>query len=303
MPNGDDALVWRPGGDVVATVDSVVEGVDWMPDLTPAEAIGHRAAAVNLSDLAAMGAAPRHLLLAIEAPPQLAADVLVRAARGMAALADAHGCAVAGGDFGLSPGPLRLTVTALGEVRGPPLRRDTAKPRDKVWLVGEVGMAALGLQWLRVNRQLPPGDHWALPFVHAHLWPQPLVGAGRALQALARDGARVGCIDLSDGLGLDAGRVARASGVGMVLEMAAPAWPAEALAFCAEQRLTVPELCGTGGDDYALLVIAEPSVDIAAALPGHLVRAIGVCTVGPAGTAVVSIGGVVVAGKGYLHGG
>ncbi len=302
--NGDDALVWQPRGQVVATVDSVVQGVDWLPDLTPPEAIGHRAAAVNLSDLAAMGAAPRHLLLAVEAPPDLSAELLVRAARGLATLADRYGCAVAGGDLGLSPGPLRLTVTALGELEGPALLRSAARPGDAVWLIGDVGSAALGLAWLAEERRVPDCDHWAAPFVRAHLWPQPRVAEGLALQRLAQDGQRLGCIDVSDGLALDVGRIASASRLGVVIDMILPPWPTPALHWCADHGLVPSELCGSGGDDYALVVVTHPNLDLAGVLSGSFtVQRIGRCTVGPAGTAFVVIGGAVVAGKGYLHDG
>ncbi len=321
--NGDDALVWRPEGDVVATVDAVVEGTDWLAAVTPAEAIGHRAAAVNLSDLAAMGAQPRHLLLAVEAPPSLPADVLVRAARGLAALADRWSCAVAGGDLGLVDGPLRLTVTALGQLQGPALRRTAARPGDAVWLVGAVGLAALGLEVVRRGGAgldagtglgggtgLEGGAAWARTAVQAHLWPQPQVDAGRILQTLAAQGHRLACIDVSDGLALDAGRLAAASQVGMVLTLPPLPWPDEALAFCARHGLVAAELAGSGGDDYALLVCAPRDLDLAAAIaqrwprqtPPPAVERVGQVTVGPAGKVMTVIGDHVVSGSGWLHG-
>lgn len=305
--NGDDALVWRPDGDVVATVDSIVEGTDWLADRTPPEAIGHRAAAVNLSDLAAMGATPRHLLLAIEAPARLPADVLVRAARGLAALADRWGCTVAGGDFGLVDGPLRCTVTALGSLRGPPLRRDRARPGDTVWVIGSLGEAALGLEVLRRGDQQLA---WAAAAVAAHMRPQPQVDAGILLQALAATGERLACIDVSDGCVLDAGRVAAASQVGMVLELPAPSWPPAAEAWCAMHGVQPAALIGNGGDDYALLVCAAASCDLAAWLQMHWplstpappIARIGRVTVGPAGKVFATVGDHVVSGGGWLHG-
>lgn len=301
--NGDDALVWQPQGRVVATVDSVVAGVDWLPKLTPPKAIGHRAAAVNLSDLAAMGAQPRVLLLAVEAPADLPSDILMGAAQGLAALCDQHGCAVRGGDFGLSPGPLRLTVTALGEIDGPALLRSVAKPADRLWLVGEVGRAAAGLQWLQRHGQLPPPDHWAFALAQAHLWPQPQLAAGAALQKLAALGHRIGCIDVSDGLCADAARLAAASRCGAHLDLPLPAWCAKVPdGEGSAQQLA--DLCGNGGDDYALLVSAPADLDLAAALDGVAGAArCGQMTVGPAGKVFASVGGQVVAGKGFFHGG
>ena len=303
--NGDDGLVWQPRAQVVATVDSVVAGGDWLPELTPAEAIGHRAAAVNLSDLAAMGAQPRVLLVAIDAPAALPADVLVRAARQLALTADRFGCAVHGGDYGLADGPLRLTVTALGEVVGQALLRSSARAGDAVWLVGAIGQAALGLSWLRSHGQLPAADHWAQPFVAAHLFPQPLVHAGLKLQQQAAHGVRISAIDVSDGLVADAQRIARASRVGMVLEVAAPDWPDYAYDFAQQCGETAAHWCGTGGDDYALVVSAPPDFDLPTAVAecGASVQRIGRCTVGPAGAVFATVGGEVVSGKGYVHGG
>ncbi len=303
VANGDDALVWQPLGRVVATVDSVVQGVDWLTDVTPPEAIGHRAAAVNLSDLAAMGARPRLLLLAIEAPAELSSEVLLRAARQLAAVAQAHACSVQGGDFGLSPGPLRLTVTALGELDGPALRRDVARPGDAVWLVGEIGQAAAGLAFLKRAGAMPdPGDP-AADWVAAHLYPQPLVAAGRALQAAAASGIRLGAIDVSDGLCADAGRVATASRIGMTLTLPLPGWADAAAELASAHGTSVGAWVGAGGDDYALLVTAPPDFDVRGSIPGDTVCGlIGRCTVGPAGKVFATVGDQVVAGRGYFHG-
>lgn len=304
VANGDDALVWQPQGQVVATVDSVVQGVDWLDGVTPAEAIGHRAAAVNLSDLAAMGARPQVLLLAVECPGSTSSALLVRAARGLAALAERHGSSVQGGDVGVSEGPLRLTVTALGDLQGPALLRAATRPGDQLWLIGKVGWAGLGLAWLRAHGTLPEPGHWAEPFVQAHLWPQPLVGAGRALQALAAAGQRIGCIDISDGLGLDASRLARASGVGAVLELPAPQWPPQALQWLSQAGLAAEDLCASGGDDYALLVSAPPDVDLVQALGDRCgpVALVGVAVIGPKGKVHLSVGGVAARTSGWLHG-
>lgn len=300
--NGDDALVWLPRGACVATVDSVTEGVDWLPGLTPPEAIGHRAGAVNLSDLAAMGAAPVHLLLALELPPETPSDAVLRSARGLAELAQRFGCRVSGGDLGFSAGPQRWSVTALGELQGPPLRRDRARPGDRLWLIGTVGAAAVGLAWLQRTGAVPAPGHWAAPFVEAHWRPQPQIAAGRALQALAARGQRLACLDVSDGLVLDATRLCAASRVGAVLELPAPDWPDGALAWLAEQQISPAECCGAGGDDYALLVAAPSDLDLASLELGTPCRPVGQVTVGPSGKVFASVGGQVVSGAGWLHG-
>lgn len=302
VDNGDDALVWLPRGACVATVDSVTEGVDWLPGLTPDEAIGHRAAAVNLSDLAAMGARPRHLLVALELPKDAPSDQVLRAAQGLAALALRSGCRVSGGDLGFSPGPQRWSVTALGDLQGLALRRDQARPGDHLWLIGDVGRAALGLAWLQHHRQRPPHGHWAEPFVAAHWRPEPLNAAGLALQALHDQGMRLACIDISDGLALDAARLCQASRAGAVLQLPAPNWPPEALQWAQELRISPAECCGAGGDDYALLVAAPADVELGS-LPGlGGAQRVGEVVVGPVGKVFVTVGGQVVAGAGWLHG-
>ena len=252
--NGDDAAVWQPDGPVVATVDSVVAGIDWLVDRTPPAAIGHRAAAVNLSDLAAMGAQPQILLLALELPGDQDVDDLLTAARGLRSLADKHGAVVAGGDFGISPGPARWTVTALGTLHGEPMRRDRVQPGDAMWLIGNVGQAALGLAALRLGADQPA-------LIAAHLWPQPLVQAGLRLQQL---GVRA-ALDVSDGLGLDAQRLAQASGVDLHLRLPRPTWlTADLQRWLDAARLDWRLACAQGGDDYALLCAAPQGLDLSA---------------------------------------
>lgn len=310
LPNGDDAACWQAHGPVAATVDSVVAGVDWLPGRTPARAIGHRAAAVNLSDLAAVGAQPRALLLALELPPDQDLDELLAAAEGLAALADRFGCSVVGGDVGLSSGPARWTVTALGDLVGPPLRRDAARPGDRLWLVGEVGLAGLGLDLLRQNLSHPA----TAPLVERHLWPIPRVEAGLRL---ARAGVRLAALDVSDGLGLDAQRLAQASGVALALEVPAEAGPdpaarqaCEDLAHRTGAGLDWRAAMASGGDDYALLVAAPPELDVAAWLaadpdapksPETHCWPVGRVLAGPPGTVTLQIAGQPVAGGGWLH--
>ena len=285
--NGDDAAVWQPDGPVVATIDSVVAGVDWLIGLMPAAAIGHRAAAVNLSDLAAMGAQPRVLLLALELPPDADVDELLAAARGLRALADQHDAAVVGGDFGISPGPARWTVTALGTLRGEPMRRDRVQPGDAVWLVGAVGQAALGLAALRAGDDQPQ-------LIAAHVWPQPRVAAGLRLQAL---GVRA-AIDVSDGLGLDAQRLAQASRVDLHLDVPRPGWVTAALeTWLTTRGLDWRAACAAGGDDYALLCAAPTRIDLTelgATRIGH-------ATAG-SGQVALRIDGRLAQGGGFRHG-
>ncbi len=306
---GDDAAVVESQGALALCVDSIEAGCDWLPDRTPPEAIGHRAAAVNLSDLAAMGAAPQWLLVALRLDPNDEVSAIERAAAGMQALAVAHGTRVIGGDLDIGVGPQRWTVTAAGSLVGSPMCRDAARPGDLIWLIGEVGRAAIGLQWLTrepsdasERRSWPPSvDDPA----YAHLAPQPLVAAGCALAA---SGARVATIDVSDGLWLDAERLARASAVDLELDVSRPRWLGGALTtWCARRQIDWRAACAAGGDDYALLVAAEASLDVAAVVAATgcvtAVQAIGHARTG-GGDVRLRIAGEVpqVAQRGHLYG-
>lgn len=258
---GDDAAIVRVDGDLVATVDAITAGVDWLPDRTPRRAIGHRAAAVNLSDLAAMGAKPAHLLLALELPAELQLHDLEASLEGLRQLAAAHEVTVIGGDLGIGEGPERWTVTALGHIDcSQPLLRSAAAPGHQLWLIGVTGAAHIGLMALRHDR-VTAGLQGC---IDAHLWPVPQCAAG---QLLARCGETVAAIDISDGLWLDASRMAKASGVVLHLQLGAPTWLSGPVRdFCHEAELDWRRACASGGDDYALLVSCPEGLDLNAML-------------------------------------
>ncbi len=301
---GDDGAILNPGTPVVATVDSIVAGTDWLPDRTPRASIGHRAVAINLSDLAAMGARPTWLLLALELPPDLPLDDLETSLQRAAELAQAHGATVVGGDVGIGEGTERWTVTALGSLIGRATLRSAAGPGDRLWLVGEVGAAAVGLAALRVGASLAGLRRC----VDAHLEPRPQVEAGCALAASPH---KLAAIDVSDGLWLDGSRLARASDVGLRVELPRPDWLSdEVAAFCQHEHIDWRLACAGGGDDYALLVSAPPDVELDAFLQAQLpdkvrpkVTRAGRVVPAAAGV-VVSIDGQELTGspQGYEHG-
>ncbi len=285
---GDDAAVLATAGALVATVDSVVAGIDWLPRKTPRRAVGHRAVAVNLSDLAAMGARPAHLLLALELPDALPLHALLSSVEGALALADEHGAAVVGGDIGMGVGPERWAVTAMGTMQGEPLLRSAARPGDRLWLVGQVGAASVGLAAL-IDEVAPAGLQTC---IDAHLWPRPQVGAGLAL---AGCGQRVAAMDVSDGLWLDGSRLAAASGVGLKMTLPEPTWlTAEVDAFCRDAGLDWRRACASGGDDYALLVAAPDGLDVAAVV-GTRAEPVGQVNAS-AGQVLMSIAGLPLSG-------
>jgi len=237
---GDDAALLRTGaGLMAACCDTLVEDIHFPGDIPP-EALGHRVLAVNLSDLAAVGARPAWALLSLTLPEQ-DAQWLERFSAGFKALADRHGVALVGGDT--THGPLSVSVTALGAVPGDHgLRRGGARPGDGVWVTGTLGDAALGLElWLERDEATPlTGDP---AYLAGRLFrPEPRVAAGEAL--LGRASA---AIDVSDGMAGDLSRILRESGVGATLEL--EALP-RSQAFI-DERGELRHLLH-GGDDYEL---------------------------------------------------
>ena len=282
---GDDAAVVEPERNrvEVLAVDAIVEGVHFDRAFVPPDAIGHRALAVNLSDLAAMGAVPRLALLSMVVPPAFPLADFDAVAAGFAALAARHAIHLVGGNLTRSPGPLMIDVTVAGTVkRRQALTRGGAKPGDDLYVTGCVGSAAAGLAVLRevfsrqssvvsqqslvarLSRQtgdsrLAAGDlglttdDWRL--VTAFLRPDPRVRMGLLV---SRNRAATACMDLSDGLADAAHQMAKASGVGVAIDAAAlPIDPAARAAFEARGLDAVTEAL-TGGDDYELLFAVRP---------------------------------------------
>jgi thiamine-monophosphate kinase len=250
---GDDAAVVEPERNrvEVLTVDALVDGVHFDRGFVPADAIGHRALAVNLSDLAAMGATPRLALLAMALPADLAIADFEAIADGLGTLAAHHRVQVVGGNLTRTPGPLAIDVTAVGTVkRRQALTRAGARPGDAVYVSGSLGAAAAGLAQLRAAAGAPDAGLTA-----AYWRPQPRVRLGLML---SRNRAASACIDLSDGLGDGAHRLAEASGVGVAIDAdALPIDPAARAWFetCGQDPI-VAAICG--GDDYELLFTVRP---------------------------------------------
>jgi thiamine-monophosphate kinase len=283
---GDDAALLRPpvGEDLVAAIDTLVAGVHFPPDAAPGS-IGHRALAVNLSDLAAMGARPAWALLALTLPKP---DELWLEgfALGFGALARAHDVALVGGDT--TKGPLCITVQLLGHVpHSSALRRSGARPGDALFLSGTVGDAAAGL--LLEQGRLALEDMAAAKELRARFaFPIPRVALGERLRGHAS-----ACIDVSDGLLGDAAKLGAASGCGVQIEFEElPVSPALLRAVGAERAR---HLALTGGDDYELCFSVPPArvEELERALPRERwdYRRIG--TLRDAADAVVTRGGTV----------
>lgn len=272
---GDDAAVVEPEKNrlEVLTVDAVVDGIHFDRRCTPPDAIGHRALAVNLSDLAAMGAEPRMALLSLALPDDLPVPDFDAMIGGVAALAAVHRLHVVGGNLTRSPGPLMLDITAIGSVkRRQVLTRKGARPGDHVYVTGSIGAAAAGLEMLRANRT-------DSPCVRRYLRPEPRVRAG---VLLARNRAATACMDLSDGLADGVRQIAAASGVGICIEADAVPIEEEARRWFDAQGGDAVARAIAGGDDYELVFTARPSRTgrLASAVRhgGVSIAKIGVCT-------------------------
>ncbi len=250
---GDDAAVVEPARNRldVLSVDALVEGVHFDRRFTPPDAIGHRALAVNLSDLAAMGAEPRLALLSLALPSAFPLDDFDEMIGGFARLAARHRLHLAGGNLTRSPGPLVVDVTVSGTVK--PRRAITragARPGDRLYVTGALGAGAAGLEMLRAGE--PAAEEGPTAW---YLRPQPRVRVGALL---GRNRAVSAGLDLSDGLADGVRRLAAASGVGILLDGdALPIDPAARAWF--ERQGDPIERAIAGGDDYELLVAVPPA--------------------------------------------
>ncbi len=243
---GDDAALLQvpPGRQLAVTVDTLVAGVHF-PHETDAVSIGHKSLAVNLSDLAAMGAEPAWVTLALTLP-QADEDWLAGFSHGFLELAEACGVSLVGGDT--TRGPLSITVQASGFVPdGLALRRSGARPGDALCVTGSLGDAGLGLAWLLGERTLPPKVGQA---VRERLdRPAPRIAAGLALRGLAS-----AAIDISDGLAADLRHILQASGVGATVDV-----DALPLSEPVRTQSDARELALASGDDYELLFAVAPA--------------------------------------------
>lgn len=247
---GDDAAVVQPppGCELVVTTDTLISGVHF-PEGTPASDVGFKSLAVNLSDLAAMGAEPAWFTLALSLPA-VDTEWLKDFSRGLFALAKQHNIELIGGDT--TRGALSITIAAIGCVAaGAALRRSGAKPGDRIWVTGALGDAALGLAlW---QRRLTVPDEYRSAVVTKLSRPEPRVEVGIQLRGLASS-----CIDVSDGLLADLGHVLSASNVGATVELKRlPVSPAYAAVFA--DLGWMPAL--SHGDDYELCFTIPPACE------------------------------------------
>ncbi|SEP51424.1 thiamine-phosphate kinase [Amycolatopsis saalfeldensis] len=277
-PGDDAAVVAAPDGRVVATTDVLVQGVHFRLDWSSPEQVGRKAVAVNLSDVAAMGAKPTTVLVGFACPPDLPATVVTELMNGMWAEAGRAGIGVSGGDM-VSADQLVISVTALGDLEDrEPVTRSGARPGDVLAVSGRLGWAAAGLAVLRRGFRSPVG------VVNAQRCPEPPYEAGpRAALAGA-----TAMIDISDGLLADLGHIASASGVGLDVQTTDLEVSTRLREVGTALGADPLRWVLTGGEDHALAATFPPFGD----LPEGWRRI---------GTVTMPDSGITVDGKEYGH--
>ena len=288
----DAAILTVPvGRELVLTVDTMVAGVHFLPD-DPPDLIARKLLRVNLSDLAAKGAAPIGYLLTVSIPHGTPEAWIAAFAAGLAHDQAEFGITLLGGDTTSTPGPVTLSVTALGHVAaGQAVRRAGARPGDGIWVTGTIGDGALGLAVAR-GRLVDPSGY----LLGRYRLPRPRLGL--PLAGIASAG-----MDISDGLVQDLGHICRASGVAAEIEAAS-------IPLSEPARLAGPDwlaTCLTGGDDYELLLALPPererALRMAAQNVGVTVSRVGGFRAGQPGVTVRGEDGalLVVGAGGWSH--
>lgn len=275
--SGDDAAVTLPEGATATSVDALVDGVHFRREQCSLSQIGRKALAVALSDLAAMGAEPGEAYVVLGVPADLDEDGCIELLDGLGELAVETGTSLAGGDLTRAPA-LALAVTVVGHAPAPELlvTRAGARPGDVLAVTGELGGATAGLLLLEGGAARGGGDQ---ALVARQLEPSPRLGEGRALAAAGA----TAMIDLSDGLGGDATRIAEASGAALRIDAGALPVAAGVAELAAAARQDPLQLAVSGGEDYELL----------AALPAERLEEAAASVGQASGVALTKIGEVV----------
>ena len=257
---GDDATLVeiRRGYELILTTDLSIEGVHFLRHLHPPRAVGHRALARSLSDVAAMGGTPRYALISLAISRRTSRAWLQEFYAGVFALARRLGVTVVGGDTAVVPGGMLIDVAVAGEVRKA-IRRSGARPGDQLFVSGRLGLSALGLRWIQTKASAArhvKGEWWPAlakgklrDAVRAHFYPEPRCALGRFL---GENGLASSLIDLSDGLSTDLTRLCEASNVGARIwaeRIPVPDIPAGSK----PGSLRALDLALNGGEDYELL--------------------------------------------------
>lgn len=259
---GDDVAVLAGAGNqyLLATVDSQIEQVHFLPEHIDPFDLGHRALAINLSDIAAKGGSPLYALVSLALPPTTALDWVEALYRGMRATADACGLLIVGGNIARSSTEIGIHITLIGQVaREHVLLRSGARPGDLVAVTGDLGAAAAGLRLL-LNPALPVPAEQQATLLARHFRPPIRLAAGARIAA---SGLATAMLDLSDGLSSDIGHICRNSEVGVRLDAAQLPIAPTTRTLAAAAGLPAWELALSGGEDYELCCTLKPEAAVA----------------------------------------
>src|SRR5215211_1923974 len=262
---GDDAAVFRSGNgkETVITADLLVEDIDFRRTTTPPYLLGHKALAVSLSDIAAMGARPLWSIVSIGVPDDVwQTDFVERLYNGLLALANRYGVQLIGGDTSRTPDNIVIDSTVVGEcAAGMAVMRSGAKPGDQVFVTGSLGAAAAGLRLIERGAHLAEqnlGDEDSQKLDHIllrQLRPEPRVGWGIVL---GEERLATAMIDLSDGLSSDLNKLCAAGGVGALIDSALLPIDNYVIELCGRRALDPLQLALHGGEDFELLFTVKP---------------------------------------------
>lgn len=242
---------------IVVTTDCLVEGVHFLPTISPGH-VATRALGVNLSDLAAMGAAPRWIFLSLQLSQKQDEQWVSDFSHSLGKMMGSFGVFLAGGDTVSTPGPLAITITAIGSIKkGTALKRSGANVGDEVWVSGTIGDADIGLELLKKNKtDIKSNDIESINFlINRHLCPEPRVELGKILN---QNNLATACIDISDGMLADLGHICSASNVSAIINIDNIPLSDAAKKLFAYDISNVRKKSIGGGDDYELLFCVKP---------------------------------------------
>ncbi|MGI4791440.1 MAG: thiamine-phosphate kinase [Janthinobacterium lividum] len=258
LPIGDDAAILDvpSGQQVVVTTDLLIESVHFRRDWSDPYSIGWKAAAVNLSDMAAMGAVPTFTFVSLALPPEETVESVERLYDGLCDCLGRYGSKLAGGDTNSTPGGLVLNITQIGTIpAGQALKRTGAKVGDILLVTGTLGSSAIG-QALLEQQGVLKAEKICRDLIQTHRRPQPRIVAALA----ARETGKVhACMDLSDGLAADLPKLCAASGVGARVEVSRLPLSEILTATADEMEWSGSDFALRGGEDYELLLAVAPS--------------------------------------------
>ncbi|QSO46988.1 thiamine-phosphate kinase [Alicyclobacillus mengziensis] len=251
---GDDAAVLEalPDERVLATSDTMVQGPHFLPETMAPFDVGYKAVAASISDIAAMGGEPRHVLIALGIPSSIEVDFMESIYDGVGQICREYQCTVVGGDVVRTDGPLFINTTVLGATSRPPLKRSGAQPGNLVFVTGYVGSAAAGLDVLRSSSITAKED--AAFLTAAHQRPKPQVAAG---QIFSLEGA-TSCDDISDGLASELNEIANASNVRMRIQTQRIPIHTAVRNLARVRGTDTLDYAFYGGEDYQLVGTASP---------------------------------------------